>query len=156
MKKLLLLIGAIFGTVAAFLFAPRSGKDTRNKLMDEIKKGGMGMDLLREDAKKVGKDFVETVKEIGENDEVKKLIKKGKKSAKDLYKRGKKEVQIVIKEGKKKVEEELGKGKKTIDRLTDKAYSFGVKENAKLKKSASKKRVKKNRARKVVKKVTKK
>lgn len=139
MRKLFLLVGAAFGTLAGFLFAPRSGKETRNKISEDIKKGGKGLDLIKNDAKKIGKDIADTVKEISENEDVKKIVKKGKKQAEEIYKKGKKELETALKEGKKKINTEIKKGKKKLEKITEDAYSFGMKESKKLKKQPAKK-----------------
>lgn len=139
MKKLFLLFGAIFAALAGMLFAPRSGRETRNKISAEIKKGGNGLNLMKEDAQRIGKDIAATVKEIGQNAEVKKIVQRGRKKVKNIYQKGKKEVREVLEEGKKIMEAELEKGKKTFDKITDHAYSFGVKESQKLKGAIKKK-----------------
>lgn len=108
MRKLGLIVGAIIGTVAGVLFAPRSGKNLRKRIKEDLDKGGSGLNPLKEDAKIVGKDIAETFNEVKESASVKKAVNEGKKKVnkaiKDAEKSVKKAAKDAVKYGKKEAE----------------------------------------------------
>ena len=71
------------GTILGVLFAPRKGKEMREKLKAEVKKGGYGAETLKESFIGIGKEVGAAAEGIYEQPVVKKHINKSKKK---LYK----------------------------------------------------------------------
>jgi gas vesicle protein len=79
------LVGAVAGGVAALLFAPSPGKETRQKIADGL---GQGCDKLYkeyEHAKEYARDKKETVKEYAKTQ--KEALKEGLHEGTEAYKR---------------------------------------------------------------------
>ena len=81
-SKLGLVLGLLAGTAVGVLFAPRKGKELRQKIRNEIKEGGFGQKTLSHDIKVMGEDIAGTAKEVYESEKVKEGIKSGVEIAK--------------------------------------------------------------------------
>ena len=83
-------LGLLSGTALGVLFAPNKGKDLRERIKADIKKGEYGYKPLLEDFKKMGNEVTETAKDVYTSDHVQKAIKKGKKTVQNKVKELKK------------------------------------------------------------------
>ncbi|KKP36996.1 hypothetical protein A2483_02720 [Candidatus Peregrinibacteria bacterium RIFOXYC2_FULL_33_13] len=83
-KKLSLLIGAAAGAVLGMMFAPTKGKELREKIKKAREKGDSGIDVIKDHAKKVQNELVDTYNKVKENPTTKKLTAKVKKTFDDL------------------------------------------------------------------------
>jgi len=76
------LFGLLTGTVLGVLFAPRKGKDLRNKMKQDRKRGRLGVEPLKNDISLLGKSvhgvISDLYKEVSENEVVKDTINTGK------------------------------------------------------------------------------
>jgi gas vesicle protein len=111
MRKLLGMIGFIFGTIFGVMFASKSGSQMREdiaKSKDEEVLPKLGKELMN-----VGKNFVSAVREATDIP-VKKAVKEGTMQAKQVIKKAKKKVSKVKKQVVKKAHEVEKVVKKTI------------------------------------------
>lgn len=125
------LFGAILGALFGLAFAPKKGSELRKEVKSEIDKGGYGEKTLKKIAKHIGEDLVVTSKEVYNDPNVQKQIKKGKKEAMKMAE----EAKGIIKESgeqwvkvaREKVEEQKKhfekEGAKAVDTLKKKASS---------------------------------
>jgi gas vesicle protein len=77
-----LFFGVVMGTLLGVLFAPRKGKDLRDKVSREIKGGGLGVKTLGNNFQAMGRDIADTAHEVYEKPEIKNNVKKGTKNIK--------------------------------------------------------------------------
>lgn len=82
-KKGGLLFGIMMGTILGVLFAPGKGKQLRDKLLKEIRSGGLGAKTIGSNFKLMGRDIIDVSREAYENPQVQKKINKGGKSLKN-------------------------------------------------------------------------
>lgn len=84
------MLGLLSGTALGVLFAPNRGKELRERIKADIKKGNYGYQPLVEDFKKMGGEVADTAKDVYSSDHVQKAIKKGKKTVQKRVKELKK------------------------------------------------------------------
>lgn len=78
------LFGLIFGAVFGVLFAPRKGKELREKMRADRKKGRLGIAPLGEDMQKLGQEIAAIAKELYESEPVSGIIERGRHELKKL------------------------------------------------------------------------
>ncbi len=79
-----LLLGLASGAAFGMLFAPGKGKDLRDRIKKERAKGGTGLNTVKTDLKAMGSDFMVTVQDLTENEEIQNALSKGKEKFYDL------------------------------------------------------------------------
>lgn len=98
-------LGLLSGTALGVLFAPDRGKDLRERIKADIKKGNYGYQPLVDDFKKMGGEMAETAKDAYASEHVQRAIKKGKKTVhkkvKELKKAANRNVSTLHKAAKK-------------------------------------------------------
>lgn len=77
-------MGIIFGAVFGVLFAPRKGKELRQMMRTERKKGKLGIAPLQGDLKKLGQEIVAMAKDLYASEAVQEIVVKGRKKLKSL------------------------------------------------------------------------
>lgn len=99
------LIGGILGAGLAFLFAPKSGKETREDISKFARK-------VKDDTKEKAEDVVESIEELVDkiNDKVSDAVSKGKELGEDT----KKNILKTIENGLKAIEKQKTKLSKLI------------------------------------------
>lgn len=80
------MLGLLSGTALGVLFAPNRGKDLRERIKSDIKKGNYGYQPLVDDFKKMGGEVTDTAKDVYASDHVQKAKKAVQKKAKELRK----------------------------------------------------------------------
>jgi len=120
-----LLVGALAGTALGVIFAPKKGEEIRKKFKEDFDKGGYGLNALKETATELGK-------EISENENFKKVIKKAKKyshkaveEVEDLYEEHvpatkRKKISNTVKKAKKTMKKTATKAKKAVNEIKKK------------------------------------
>lgn len=76
--------GLIFGTILGILFAPRKGKEFRERIQKDRKGGGVGLKPLKEDMVKMGKEIADVAKEVYESEPIQNLVETGRKKVKEI------------------------------------------------------------------------
>lgn len=108
-------LGLVFGALFGVLFAPGKGKDLRNRMKAERKKGKLGIAPLQNDFKSLGKEVAAIAKDLYESDTVQSLVETGRKR---LHEMSDDWVEDVHDFHTKRIvpftEEVLGEGKKTM------------------------------------------
>lgn len=84
MGKLGWFLGLIFGTLFGVLFAPRKGKDLRQRMKVSRKRGGLGLAPLQDDMKYLGQEIVDIVRDLYDSEAVRDVVTKGRKKIKEL------------------------------------------------------------------------
>lgn len=84
MGKIGLFFGLIFGTIFGVLFAPRKGKDLRQRMKTDRKKGRFGVAPLQDDLKSLGQELAEIARDLYDSEMVHEIIVKGRKKVKEL------------------------------------------------------------------------
>ena len=120
-KKCKFIVGALIGTLFGLAFAPKKGSELRKDLQKEIEKGGYGEKTMKKTANEIGKDVVETSKEVYNNPTVQKKIKYGTKEAKKLAGQAQKKIQESGEQWVKIARDKIVEGGKTIGKETNKA-----------------------------------
>lgn len=77
-------LGLVFGTVFGVLFAPRKGKDLRQKMKADRKAGRLGIAPLHDDIKALGLELAEIAKDIYYSEQVSGIVEKGREKVKDI------------------------------------------------------------------------
>mgnify|MGYP001024831186 CR=1 FL=1 len=127
-KKTKFALGMALGTLFGLAFAPKKGKELREEIIADVKKGGDSSKILKKTAKDIGADISTTAKEVYQDPSVQKQIKHGKKEAKkvfgDLRKKAELKAKELAKASKKKFNDtksELEKDVKgAVSEMTDK------------------------------------
>lgn len=78
--------GLVFGALFGVLFAPRKGKELRDKIKAERKKGKLGIAPLHDDLGHIGRELLAIAKDIYNSDAVQIIVEKGRKEVKKLSK----------------------------------------------------------------------
>lgn len=76
--------GLIFGTLFGVMFAPRKGKDLRDKIKAERKKGKLGVAPLQDDLSNIGRELVALARDIYNSNAVQDIVEKGRHEVKKL------------------------------------------------------------------------
>lgn len=76
--------GLLFGAIFGVLFAPRKGKELRDKIKAERKRGKFGIAPLHDDMRQLGRDIAQMAKEIYQSEAVSGVIEKGRKQFKSI------------------------------------------------------------------------
>lgn len=136
--KISLVLGALLGAVFGLLFAPSKGKEFREKIKKERAKGGSGMNTIKSEAAKMHQDVSETVTELKQSQEFKKLSSTAKKKLEDLsglagpelkqlkakasrnLKEIKKKAQNISKKTQSQVKKKIDSAKKIVKDIKDK------------------------------------
>ena len=133
-KRSKLMFGIIMGAVLGLAFAPKKGKELREEIKSDLKKGGNASNILKKNATHMGQDMIETAKEIYETPEVQKHLSKGKKEAgkilhnvkEELVKKGEELGELAKEkfvETKNKIAEDLGMENETTESTPKKSKS---------------------------------
>lgn len=77
-------LGLIFGTLFGVLFAPRKGKELREKIKAERKKGKLGIAPLHTDMMQLGQEIAELAKSIYYSESVSSIVEKGRTQIKKI------------------------------------------------------------------------
>jgi gas vesicle protein len=103
-----LLAGVTIGVAAAILFAPRSGKETRDSLADSAARGRDVADRKRREAMRFGREVYDQGRELAAEtvDSGKEILERGRQLASDAKEVG---------------QEALGQGKKILEDLSAQA-----------------------------------
>lgn len=114
MKKLSLLVGALGGTLAGYLFSNRQLREELTNAKDpEAAAKALGKHLQRD-----GKKLAKEVQEFVESEDVQKNLTKAKKFAKERYDEARSEIQGMVKTGaaeaKKKATKRPGRPRKIV------------------------------------------
>lgn len=123
-----LLLGIVTGTVLGILFAPKKGKELREEIKKERKKGGVGFDTIKEGFISMGQEMAGSAKTVYEMEEVQRGLDKAKDFASGLIEEGKQKVEKVAKKASKKI---VKKAKKVAKDASKKATKFTKKRIAK-------------------------
>lgn len=99
MRKLTLLLGAMGGAMAGYVFSNKTLRDELTKAKDAEAAGKVLAKHLAKDGKQVGKE----VKNFIESDEVQENLQKAKKYAMDQAKELQKNAMALMKEGQKQI-----------------------------------------------------
>jgi gas vesicle protein len=78
------LAGLIFGALFGVLFAPEKGKDLRQRIRTDRKKGGLGLAPLKRDMQHLGKELAGIARDIYQSGQIKELIELGRGKMKNL------------------------------------------------------------------------
>lgn len=81
------ILGVLSGTALGMLFAPRKGKELRDKIQKNLKDGDIksgGQELLK-DVKIMGGEVFDAAKDIYNSKDVQGALKKAKHKAKKVY-----------------------------------------------------------------------
>lgn len=81
------ILGVLSGTALGMLFAPRKGKELREKIQKNLKDGDIksgGQELLK-DVKMMGGEVFDTAKDLYNSKDVQGALKKAKTKAKKIY-----------------------------------------------------------------------
>lgn len=100
-KKTKFALGLVAGAIFGLAFAPKKGKELREEIAGDIKKGGDSSKILKKTAKQIGDDVVSTAKEVYADPEVQKQIHHGKKEAVKTFNKIKKQAEGKVKEWQK-------------------------------------------------------
>lgn len=85
MGKLGWFLGLIFGTLFGVLFAPRKGKELRQRMKADRKKGGgLGLAPLKQDMKHLGQEIADIFRDLYDSEAVRDVVVKGRKKIKEL------------------------------------------------------------------------
>ncbi len=80
-KRSKFMFGIVMGALLGLAFAPKKGKELREEIKSDFKKGGNASKILQKNATQMGQDILETAKEVYDTPEVQKHLNKGKKEA---------------------------------------------------------------------------
>lgn len=77
-------LGLVFGTLFGVLFAPRKGKELRQRMKADRKKGKLGIAPLHDDLKFLGHEIASIAKDIYQSEPVQDIVEKGRRQVKEL------------------------------------------------------------------------
>lgn len=77
-------LGLVFGALVGVLFAPRKGKDLREKIKSDRKKGALGFAPLQDDFKTIGLEIADIAIDIYNSDAVSNLVETGRRNFKNI------------------------------------------------------------------------
>jgi gas vesicle protein len=129
------LAGVLSGTALGLLFAKQEGKQLRKKMKGKDSKEIA--EMLGKELIKAGKDAKDTVEDIAESDEVKKLVKKGKSGVKKAAKKAKTAIKKspAVKQAVKKVAPKAKKAVKAVKAAEKKVKKAASSATKKVKKA---------------------
>jgi gas vesicle protein len=118
-----LLFGVIVGTLFGVLFAPRKGKEVRDKLKKELKKGGLGTETLKENFVEMGQDVAKTAQEFYDQSPLKDEVQNRQKSVGSFVKKTKRKLNKAAPELKKMGDQYYQMGKEKLEKAYHQAES---------------------------------
>jgi len=116
-----LVAGVVAGTALGIFFSPKKGKELRKGIKSEVKKGGTGLDVLKDTVVEMGKDIGETCKECYEDLSDTEEFQEGKKKATEYAKMAKTEATKAYKKNvplktRRKVKKTVKKAKASVEK----------------------------------------
>lgn len=77
-------LGLVFGALFGVLFAPRKGKELRDKMKADRKRGRLGIAPLSDDMMQLGQEIAQIAKDIYYSEHVSSIVEKGRKQMKKI------------------------------------------------------------------------
>lgn len=119
--KISLILGALAGATLGLLFAPTRGKEFRELIKKERKKGGSGFDSVKKHAQKIQEDMLGSIDELKKNKTYAQIKEKTQSTIEDVTGLAAKDVKAFknrasgnLKKAKKKLNDAVSKVKKKL------------------------------------------